>query len=194
MKEKAKKRSKRTDLLEFMSFKEKKKGIKVKPISVMMVNDDFILAIYRGKKGKNDIIIRYRQKLKGGRWSQIRTPKHIHWTVDMLMKISHQKDLAEKFIGELVEIWKKVKPLTKVEELNLDELLRYDSWTIYKFKELSKYGEYNIKFLLLLAKLLMIQEKTNYPQGKLFQTLLEKLKKGEDVFSILQTASLRKIK
>ncbi len=54
------------------------------------------------------------------------------------------------------------------------------------------YGEYNIKFLLLLAKLLMLQEKTNYPEGELFQTLLKKLKDGEDIFSILQTATLGK--
>ena len=36
----------------------------------------------------------------------------------------------------------------------------------------------NIKFLLLLAKLLMLQEKTNYPEGQLFQTLIKKLKES----------------
>jgi len=46
----------------------------------------------------------------------------------------------------------------------------------------------------LLAKLLMLQEKTNYPEGQLFQTLLRKLKEGEDIFSILQTATLRRLR
>ncbi len=79
------------------------------------------------------------------------------------------------------------------DKLKLEELLEYDAKTLENFKELSKYGEYNVKFLLLLAKLLMLQEKTNYPEGKIFQTLLKKLKEGEDIFSILQTATLKKL-
>lgn len=40
---------------------------------------------------------------------------------------------------------------------------------------------------------LMLQEKTNYPEGQLFQNLLKKLKE-EDIFSILQTATLKKLR
>ncbi|MCW3132035.1 MAG: hypothetical protein N2V73_04900 [Candidatus Methanospirare jalkutatii] len=73
-------------------------------------------------------------------------------------------------------------------------MLNYDKETLERFRELSKYGEYDVKFLLLLAKLLMLQEKTNYPEGQLFQTLLRKLKEEEDIFSILQTATLRRLR
>jgi len=38
----------------------------------------------------------------------------------------------------------------------------------------------------------MLDEKNNYPECKLFQKLLRKLKEGEDIFSILQTATLKK--
>jgi len=106
----------------------------------------------KGGKSPADILIRYRQKLKNGRWSE------------------KERD-----------------------RLELSELLKHDRETLERFRELSRYGEYNVKFLLLLAKLLMLQEKTNYPEGQLFQKLLIKLKEGEDIFSILQTATLRKL-
>lgn len=181
-------------LVEFMTFKSQKE-IK-QPISVLKMNDQFIIAIYKGKKGPADILIRYRQKLKTGRWSNIRTPKHIHWTVDILIKMFQDKKLTEQFIDELMKIWEKLHPLTENErdKLELSELLDYDKETLLRFRELSKYGEYNVKFLLLLAKLLMLQEKTNYPEGKMFQSLLRKLKEGEDLFSILQEATLGRIR
>ena len=183
------------NLNQFMTFKDRKSGEIKTPISVMEVNDSFILAIYKGKKGPADILIRYRQKLKNGKWSIIRTPKHIHWTVDILIKMFQNRDLTKKFLDELMKIWEELHPLSQEERnsLKLEDLLTYDKETLEKFKELSKYGEYNIKFLILLAKLLMIQEKTNYPKGRLFQRLLEKLKEGEDIFSIIQTATLKKL-
>ena len=178
---------------DFMTFKSQ--GEKRIPISVIEVNDKFILAIYKGKKGPADILIRYRQKLKNGKWSNIRTPKHIHWTVDILIKMFQEKSLTEKFIEELKRIWEEINPITEEERNNLElkEILNYDKETLERFKELNKYGEYNVKFLLLLARLLMLQEKTNSPEGNLFQTLLNKLKEGEDIFSILQTATLGKL-
>ncbi|WP_456472756.1 hypothetical protein [Methanocaldococcus sp.] len=182
-------------LKEFMSFKDK--GRVITPISVIKVNDSFILAIYEGKKSSADIVIKYRQKLKNGKWSKIRTPKHIHWTVDVLIKMFQNKELTRQFLDELMKIWEnEICPLSEGDRnrLDLNELLKYDKETLEKFKDLSKYGEYNVKFLLLLAKLLMLQEKTNYPEGQLFQNLLKKLKEGEDIFSILQTATLKKLK
>ncbi|RLF70464.1 MAG: hypothetical protein DRN40_04515 [Thermoplasmata archaeon] len=182
------------DLKEFMTFR--REGETRRPISVIKVNDNFILAIYKGRKGPADILIRYRQKLRNGKWSNIRTPKHIHWTVDILIKMFQEEILTKQFIDELMKIWEKeIQPMTQNERdrLELDELLNYDKVTLERFRELSKYGEYNVKFLLLLAKLLMLQEKTNYPKGQLFQTLLKRLKKGEDIFSILQTATLGRL-
>ncbi|MEM4331425.1 MAG: hypothetical protein QXI89_01525, partial [Candidatus Anstonellales archaeon] len=173
------------------------KRLNLKPISVLNINGAYILAIYPGRKSEADIIIKYRQKLKNGGWSNIRTPKHIHWTVDILIKIHKNKELTSKFIDELMKIWQKIKPIKSKPErdkLSLGELLNYDNETINRFKELSKYGEYNIKFLILLAQLLILQEKTNYPNEKIFKTLLKKLKDGEDIFSILATATLGKLK
>ena len=180
------------EFIELMTFT--RKGTPIKPLSVIEINGNFVVAIYKGEKSPADILIRYRQKLKNGGWSRIRTPKHIHWTVDILIKMFQNEELTKSFLDKLMEIWEKeIHPITQKEgdEIKLEELLNYDAETLEKFKELSKYGEYNVKFLLLLAKLLMLQEKTNYPKGTLFQDLLKKLKEGEDLFSILQKATYR---
>ena len=184
----------KNELKRYMTFKSK--GEVIAPISVINVNESFILAIYKGKKSSADILIRYRQKLKNGEWSNIRTPKHIHWTVDILIKMFQEEHLTKQFLDELMKIWEtEIYPLNEEErnKLNLTELLNYDKETLERFKELSRYGEYNVKFLLLLAKLLMLQEKTNYPKGQLFQTLLKKLKERGDIFSILQPATLGRL-
>ena len=182
------------DLVRFMTYK--RAGETISPISAIKLNDDFIIAIYKGRKSPSDILIRFRQRLKNNKWSSIRTPKHIHWTVDILMKMSRDKDLTKQFLEKLMRIWEEITPMTEAdrEQLELNELLNYDRSTLAHFAELSRYGEYNVKFLLLLARLLMLQEKTNYPEGQLFQTLLRKLKAGEDIFSILQTATLGRLR
>jgi hypothetical protein len=183
------------ELKKLMTFKSR--GKIITPLSVIKINDSYILAIYKGNKSPAGIIIRYRQKLKNGKWSNIRTPKHIHWTVDILIKMFQNEQLTKQFLDELMKIWRtEIHPLNEKErdQLELSELLNYDKETLERFKELSKYGEYNVKFLLLLAKLLMLQEKTNYPKGHLFQNLLEKLKEREDIFSIIQIATLKKLK
>ena len=45
-------------------------------------------------------------------------------------------------------------------------------------------------FLILLAKLFMLQEKTNRPDAYMFKRVLDGLKRGEDLFKVLSTATL----
>jgi hypothetical protein len=82
------------ELKDYMSFFVKRQ--KIQPLSVLQVNNDYIVAIYKGQKSDADILIKYRQKLKTGKWSRIRTPKHIHWTVDILIKMFQNKELTEQ--------------------------------------------------------------------------------------------------
>ena len=57
------------------------------------------------------------------------------------------------------------------------------------FPELADKGEYSVKFLILFAKLFMMQEKTNRKDTYMFKKLLEKLKAHKDIFSIVRTAT-----
>ena len=55
------------------------------PLAEFPVNGTFYVAIYQGSLSQYDVLIKYRQ-LENGKWSRIRTPKHIHWAVDILIK------------------------------------------------------------------------------------------------------------
>lgn len=174
-----------------MSFR--KKGFEHIPIKVFQVNDNTILAVYKGSLSPFDILIKYRQKLKSGKWSHIRTPKHIHWTVDILMKMQTFKELTEEFLNFFIDIWNKTVPIKNEQErqsLDLKAFLNISQKEIERFKELSRKGEYSVKFLILLAKLLMLQEKTNRADAYMFKRVLDGLKDSEDLFHVLSTATL----
>lgn len=179
------------ELVQFMSFK--KEGKEKIPLFVTKVNDKFILAVYQGSLSKYDILIKYRQKDKD-KWSRIRTPKHIHWAVDILIKLYADRDKTVQFLNFLVGIWDKTKPMKDDSErkklLSIEYLVETNREGIKKYEDLGKKGEYSVKFLILLAKLLMLQEKTNLETAYMFKKLLNSLKSGEDIFEIVSIASL----
>lgn len=171
----------------------KREGIEHYPIKTFEVNDSIIIAVYKGSLSELDILIKYRQLLKTGKWSAIRTPKHIHWTVDILLKRETYKDLTEEFLDFFIDIWTNTKPLKSEEErqsLDLERMLYFSQKEIERFKDLSMKGEYSVRFLILLAKLLMVQEKTNREDAYMFKKVLDGLKEGRDLFGILSTVTL----
>jgi len=175
-----------------ISMDFKKDGETIRPIKVFCVNGIMILAIYKGALSKFDILLKYRQKKKDGRWSRVRTPKHIHWTVDILIKLQQDKVLTKDFLGFMLNEWNSTEPIEsedKREVLDPEELLRLSKEEIKKYENLSKAGEYSIKFLILLAKLLMLQEKTNRRDAYMFKKLLNAINNGEDLFQIISKAS-----
>jgi hypothetical protein len=110
------------------------------------------------------------------------------------MKTQTYGDLTRQFLDYFIEVWNNTKPLKSEKErqsLDLAKLLEYSSTELEKFKALSEKGEYSVRFLILLAKLLMIQEKTNRADAYMFRKVLEGLRSGSDLFSVLSRATLR---
>lgn len=175
------------ELIECMTYKNQK------PLAVYKINDKYILAVYQGNLSKYDIVLRYRQKDKKGKWSNIRTPKHIHWAVDMLIKLTKEEELSKEFLGFLLEYWESIEGFKSEKErqkfLNEDFLLNEVEREAQRFKELSNHGEYSIKFLILLALLLMKQEKTNREDAYMFKKLLEALKEHREIYKIISIAT-----
>lgn len=162
------------------------------PLFSMQVNGKYIIAIYQGTLSKYDILIKYRQ-FENGQWSRIRTPKHIHWTVDMLIKLYQDEATTLKFLSKLQDMWNESKPITTQEEfdnIDIGKLYKEFEGDINSFKTLNSKGEYSVGFLILLAKLLMVQEKTNRSDAYMFGNILEKLKSGnKELFSLISTAT-----
>jgi len=178
-----------------ISMTFRKEGRTVRPLATFDIDENKIIGVYRGSLSTYDILIKYRQKKKDGKWSLLRTPKHIHWAVDLLIKMSKKKKKTSGFLGFLIQIWNETKPTvnkkTERKFLNLNYLLKKHASKIKEYKEISKYGEYKIEFLILVARLLMIQEKTNRRDAYMFRKLLEALKEGKDIFSIVSIATHR---
>jgi hypothetical protein len=86
-----------------------------------------------------------------------------------------------------------ITPIKSVAERDmlLSENLLMDSVNkeALNYVNLANKGEYSIKFLMLMAKLLMIQEKTNYEKAYMFRQLLGQLKEHKDLFKIISTAT-----
>ncbi|MEE1290600.1 MAG: hypothetical protein UHW86_06165 [Spirochaetota bacterium] len=156
------------------------------------VNHHFIIGIYQGSLSCYDMIIRYRQ-LINNKWTRVRTPKHIHWAVDVLIKQNENSEATKRFVEFLLDYWSKVEPLTSEMDrnnlLNIETLKAEVNEEAKKYEMLAEKGEYSVKFLILLAKLLMYQEKTNYPEAYMFKRLLEQLRDCPDIFSVISTAT-----
>ena len=73
-------------------------------------------------------------------------------------------------------------------KLSHDDILAYLE-EASNYEVLAGKGEYSVKFLLLLAKLLMVQEKTNRHDAYMFKRLLEQLKEHKNIFQIVSTAT-----
>ena len=162
------------------------------PMVAFEVNGSYILGIYQGTISAFDILIKYRQKINN-KWSRIRTPKHIHWAVDILIKLHEDRERTQSFLDVLIGLWERTTPVKNREEqqkiLSINKLLEDSQELISKYETLSQKGEYSIKFLILLAKLLMIQEKTNLETAYMFKKLLRSLRDGGDIFSAVSTAT-----
>ena len=164
----------------------------VEPLAVIPINGTYILGVYPGSLSEFDILLRYRQK-EGEEWSNLRTPKHIHWAVDVLIKHYSEPQETDQLLDYLIGVWKSTTPITDPKEL--DELLDTDTLLSEVNKEATGYptlagkGEYSVKFLILIAKLLMVQEKTNRNDAYMFGRLLEQLKAHKYIFKIVSTAT-----
>lgn len=176
-------------------FVHRKNGQEAHPLAVFPLDDDGLrVALFSGDISEFDIVIKYRQQRRDGGWSRIRTPKHIHWAVDVLIKMHADPDKTKRFLGFLIRMWNETAGLKTGEErdnLSIESLLDSCRDECKRYETLGKSGEYSIRFLILLAKLLMIQEKTNRQDAYFFGRLLEKLQAGEDLFQIISVATHR---
>lgn len=164
----------------------------VEPLAIIPINGTYILGVYPGSLSEFDILLRYRQK-EGNDWGNLRTPKHIHWAVDVLIKHYSEPKETDHLLDYLIGVWKSTTPITDSKEL--EELLDTNTLLSVVNEEAASYpmladkGEYSVKFLILIAKLLMIQEKTNRNDAYMFGRLLEQLKAHNDIFKIVSTAT-----
>ncbi len=167
-----------------------KKSKKDGKVSTSIIDIDFdnkyTIYVFQGRISKNDIIIKYAENKK-----RMRTPKHIHWAVDLLLKLQVKKELTREFINVIQQEWKNCRPLENNDYDTLTTLINHSvkETNIAKYQELNNYGEYDVAFLIVLMTLLMTQEKTNREDAYMFGDVLQELLKDKlDIFAIMSVA------
>ncbi|MCD6387590.1 MAG: hypothetical protein J7L30_04630 [Methanophagales archaeon] len=161
---------------------EKKKKMTVS-IPIYTTENGTEIYVTKGTKSPYNFRVSYREPGK-----RRRTPKHIHIIIDLYMKKIGNKELTMKLVDHIINnIILKVKPATCFPP----KLQIFKKEHVSKFKELEKYGEYSIEFLLVVTELIMLQEKTNFPEGTLHLDLYRAFRNEEDIFAVVSKATFR---
>lgn len=147
---------------------------------------DYIIYVFQGNLSQFDIVIKYKKNEK-----RIRTPKHIHWVVDILMKMQGNEKLTKKYLLAIQNCWNMCVPLNNNDFATLKSLIENGEKDIEieQYFELNTFGEYDVEFLYVLMELLAVQEKTNRADAYMFGNIIEELLESDrDIFKIISTA------
>mgnify|MGYP000526628737 CR=1 FL=1 len=153
---------------------------------IEFIFDDFIIYVFQGDFSQFDIVIKYKKDD-----TRIRTPKHIHWVVDILMKMQGNEALTKRYLQAIQNCWNTCVPLTRNDYATLKSLIENgeNGIEIGQYFELNAFGEYNVEFLYVLMELLAVQEKTNRADAYMFGNIIEELLETDrDIFKIISSA------
>ena len=153
---------------------------------IEFVFTDYIIYVFQGNLSQFDIVIKYRKDGK-----RIRTPKHIHWVVDILMKMQGNETITKKYLLAIQNCWNTCVPLTNNDFSTLKSLIESgeNDMDIEQYFVLNEFGEYDVEFLYVLMELLAVQEKTNRADAYMFGNIIDELLEADrDIFKIISTA------
>ena len=85
---------------------------------IEFVFTDYIIYVFQGSLSQFDILIKYRKDGK-----RIRTPKHIHWVVDILMKMQGNETITKNYLLAIQNCWNTCVPLTNNDFATLKSLI-----------------------------------------------------------------------
>jgi len=162
---------------------------RISSIKEIELEDGTIIGVFEGTRGANpdhDILIKYKEEGK-----RIRTPKHIHWVIDLLIKKEHKKDLTLSFMKYLRDLYDKVDAFTSKEDRKKCELKETSMEKLRPFKELNKYGEYKVEFIGHLIELMIKMEKNTPPEkpARVFKEMIDALLDEKEIFVIVSKAT-----
>lgn len=167
-----------------------KKGT-VLSIADVACTNGYVIHIFQGSLSPNDILLKY----SGPNVRSVRTPKHVHWAVDLLLKKENKPLLTDDFLRDVQKMWSSCFPLTGNSFIDIKNYVDsyYSSFNHSKYAALDSFGEYPSDFLFVLLSLLAVQEKTNATHNgttavMFGKVVAELLKTNLDIFKIMSTA------
>tara|TARA_Y100000034_G_C6866529_1_gene395026 strand:- start:163 stop:690 length:528 start_codon:yes stop_codon:yes gene_type:complete len=147
------------------------------------------IGVFAGNRGHNpdhDILIKYQEDGK-----RVRTPKHIHWVIDILIKKEHNRELTLEFLKYLRNMYDKVNGFESKEDRERCKLTETTHEKLNKFEELNNYGEYSIEFIGHLIELMIKMEKNTPPNkpARVFKELMDAMLNEKEIFAIVSKAT-----
>lgn len=107
--------------MELLEGKKYRKNGTEKSIMDIKINDSYIIYVFKGLLSPNDIVVKYSKNGK-----RIRTPKHIHWVIDMLLKEQKNHNDVITFLKCMQKTWDEIVGLESNDYITLrDTLLKY---------------------------------------------------------------------
>ena len=151
--------------------------------------DGVTIGVFAGSRGHNpdhDILIKYQEEGK-----RVRTPKHIHWVIDVLIKKEHNKELTLKFLKYLRDMYDRVNGFCSKEDREKCELTETTSEKLKEFEELNDYGEYSVEFVGHLIELMIKMEKNMPPEkpARVFRELMDAMVQEKEIFVVVSKAT-----
>ena len=158
-------------------------------VKEIRLGDGTVIGVFEGNRGyikDHDILIKYQERGK-----RIRTPKHIHWVIDLLIKKEHNKELTLEFMKYLRDMYDKVGAFTSKEDRTRCELKETTDEKLERFKELNNYGEYKIDFIGHLIELMIKMEKNTSPEkpARVFRELMDAMIDEKEIFVVVSKAT-----
>ena len=167
----------------------KRDGKEYIAIKEIKLNDGTTIGVFEGSRGANpdhDILIKYQEQGK-----RLRTPKHIHWVIDLLIKKEHNRELTIKFMKYLRDMYERVEAFKSKDDRAKCLLKETSHEKLERFEELNKYGEYKVEFIGHLIELMIKMEKNTPPEkpARVFRELMEAMINEKEIFVIVSKAT-----
>jgi len=164
-------------------------------LAIFPIDSSFIVGVFQGTLSQYDMIVKYwKYDPIKNTWGYPKQPKHIHWVVDIMIKQEFSARIIKKFIQSMIREWDNgiikhlSSPAERISFLDPKRVYRHLYIELQKYNPLPTRGEYPMSFLILIAELLMTQERTNYAKAFMFRNLLERFGKN-DFYGIISTAT-----
>src|SRR3989344_6813007 len=147
------------------------------------------IGVFEGSRGYNpdhDILIKYQEQGK-----RLRTPKHIHWVIDLLIKKEHNRKLTLEFMKYLRNTYDRVDAFCSKEDRAKCDLKETTDEKLKPFEELNNYGEYKVDFIGHLIELMIKMEKNTPPEkpARVFRELMDSVIEEKEIFVIVSKAT-----
>lgn len=167
----------------------KRDGKEYLAIKEITLADGTVIGVFEGSRGANpdhDILIRYQESGK-----RLRTPKHIHWVIDLLIKKEHNKELTLKFMKYLRDMYGRVEAFKSKEDRKNCLLKETTATKLKPFEELNRYGEYEVEFIGHLIELMIKMEKNTVPEkpARVFRELMDAMIQEKEIFVVVSKAT-----